>query len=218
MSAPIQDTRRSRNINVWKDAEVYVAHDNSAQVNEDGTFDPEVWSFFGLLNTGTEIGQEFEINRNDVQAFGGELQLKDSRFVRDNRTVTALESNQTTFGILWPGSEWVEEGATVLMAPENAAEVIVAFKTRNSFGDVLIEISRTFAFAYSAGAPKADEGAQATEFTFEVPRDADGALYDQLKILGSGGVETTDLTPIRIFGQGETSGDGTDGGDTSGEL
>lgn len=201
MSSPIVDNRRSRNINVWKDAEVYISHDVGAQVGADGTFDPEVWRYFGLLNTGTEIGQEFEINRNDVQAFGGELQLKDSRFVRDTRTVTALESNEVTHSILWPGSKWVEEGASVLIAPENAAEVIVAFKTVNSFGDTLIEISRTWAFAYSSGSAKGDEGASTTEFTFEIPRDDEGALYDSLKIKGDGTTETADLAPIRIFGQ-----------------
>lgn len=210
--APTQMTSRSRNINVWKDAEVYTSTDLTAQVNPDGTFDPEVWDFFGLLNTGSSIGQEMDVARNDVQSFGGKTQLKDVRFNKDTRTVTALEENETNFALLWPGSKWVQDGASVLMAPDTAAEVIVAFKSVNTFGDVLIDISRRPALAYAPGAGINDEGASTTDYTFEVLEGDDGGLYDRLRIRNDGTVVAEDLTPIRIKAAGEVTEPPVDGG------
>lgn len=195
---PVLETDNARNINVWKDAEVYVSTEADPKVDADGTFDPAVWNFFGLLNEGTEIAQELDVERNDINSFGRKLQMKDVRFNKDTRTVTALEENETNFKILWPGSEFNPNGATVLMAPKNAARVYVAFKTVNSFGDILIDISRDRAFAFSAGAGKTDEGASTTEFTFEVPEDEDGGLYDELRIRKTEGITVSDLEPIRV--------------------
>lgn len=195
---PVTETDNARNINVWKDAEVYVSTASDPKIGADGSFDPAVWSFFGLLNEGSEIGQELDVERNDINSFGRNLQLKDVRFNKDTRTVTALEETETNFRILWPGSEWNPNGATVLMAPQNAARVFAAFKTVNSFGDVLIDVSREKAFAFSSGAGKTDDGASTQEFTFEVPKGDDGGLYDELRIRAKDGVTTSPLQPIRI--------------------
>lgn len=205
MSSPIPGIRsdRARNINVWKDAEVYTSTDLSAQVGADGTFDPEVWDMFGLLNTGSAIGQEMDIARNDVQSFGAVTQLQDVRFNKDSRAVTALEENATNFSLLWPGSEWEPDGVSVLMAPDTSAEVVVAFKTTNSFGDVLIDISRRPALAYAPGSSINDEGASTTDFTFDVLKDEDGGLYDRLRIRDDGTAVVADLTPIRGEGTGD---------------
>lgn len=210
MSAPIPGIRsdRARNINVWKDAEVYTSTNlDAAQVNADGSFDPEVWDYFGLLNTGSSIGQEMDVARNDVQSFGTVTQMQDVRFNKDVRSVTALEENATNFALLWPGSEWEPNGASVLMAPDTAAEVVVAFKTTNSFGDVLIDISRRPAQAFAPGAAINDEGASTTDFTFEVLKDDDGGLYDRLRIRDDGTTEVADLTPIRIAGADAPAGE-----------
>lgn len=201
MTTPIQTVPRSRNINIWKDAEVYTSTDNTAQIGADGTFDPAVWDFFGLLNTGSSIGQEIDVTRDDVQSFGAKLELKDVKFNKDTRTVTALEDNETNFKLLWPDSEWKDNGVSVLKAPKDAAEVVVAFKTVNSFGDVLIDISRIPAFAYASGQEKGDEGASTTEFTFEILEDEKGALYDRLRIKDDGTVTPEDVTPVRIVEQ-----------------
>lgn len=198
MTSPIVNSPRSRNINIWQDAEVYTSTDPNAQVGADGSFDPEVWDFFGLLNTGSEIGQELDVTRDDVQSFGNQLQLKDVKFNKDTRTVTALEDNEVNFALLWPDSAFNDNGVSVLLAPKDAAEVIVAFKTVNSFGDVLIDISRIPAFAYASGQARGDEGASTTEFTFEILEDEKGALYDRLRIKDDGTATPEDVTPVRV--------------------
>ena len=198
MTTPSINTENARNINVWKDAEVYVSTDDTAQVNADGTFDSAVWDFFGLLNTGSSISQEMDIARNDIQSFGGITQMQDVRFNKDSRTVTALEDNAVTFELLWPGSTYLDDGVSVLRAPEKTAEVVVAFKTTNSFGDVLIDISRRPALAYAPGMGINDEGASTTDYTFDVLRDEDGGLYDRLRIKDDGTAVPADLTPVRI--------------------
>lgn len=198
MTTPNINTENARNINVWKDAEVYTSTDLDAQVNADGTFDPLMWDFFGLLNTGSSIGQEMDIARNDIQSFGGVTQMQDVRFNKDVRTVTALEDNPVTNALLWPGSAYVEDGVSVLRAPETTAEVVVAFKTTNSFGDVLIDVSRRPALAYAPGMGINDEGASTTDYTFDVLKDEDGGLYDRLRIKDDGTTVPVDLTPIRI--------------------
>lgn len=198
MTNPVAQTDRARNINLWKDAEVYVSHDDTAQVNADGTFDPETWSFVGLLNAGSPIGQDPDITRNDIQSFGGVLQIKDTKFNKDVRTFDALEDNETVFELMWPGSEFVPNGSGVIVAPLTDAEVIIAFKTENSYGDIYVDVSRRKASVYPSARDKNDDGASTTQFTADVMKDDEGGLYDYLRLRNDG--TTPEVAPevIRI--------------------
>lgn len=190
---------RKRNINIWKKIRVFTATEADAKVGADGTFDPLVWGYVGVMASGSNMNRAPEITRDPINAFGNEFIMNNIDFTKDVRVVTALEDNATSFAIMHPGSEYVEEGASVLMAPLRDAEVIVAFESTNSWGDKYIEISREFATAYStAGQSRADDGAASAEITFEIPMGDDEGLYDQLIIRADDDAIVTPLDPIRI--------------------
>lgn len=204
------ETDRARMIDVWKDAEVYWSTEDDPQVGLDGSFDPKVWKFIGLLNDGSAISQEPEVDRTEINSFGGVLQLLNNKFKKDTRGFDALEMNDVTFPLLWPGSEFKEGKPGVLMAPENPAEGYIAFKTTNSFGDVYIDVSRRKALVYSDGGnERNDDGASVTKFKAEIRKDQYGALYDYLRLRGD---DTPDDLPkvIRFSAEKNDSGDAAD--------
>lgn len=185
----------ANNINIWKDAEVWFSLDEDAQVNSDGTFD-EAWLNVGLLNDGSSIGHERDADRNEVNSWGGKLQLTDQKFNKDTRTFEAIEDNETTFGLMWPDSTYAETGATTLKVPYDAVGV-VALKTVNQKGKTLIDITRRPAHVYPSSMAKNDEGASTTEFTVDVLADDDNSLYDRLTLL-KGETPTVEPDVIRV--------------------
>lgn len=189
---------RERNINLWKHAEVYTSTKDDPKVATDGTFDPATWDFVGLLNDGAAIGQEPDITRNDVKSFGGVLQIKDTKFNKDSRTFTALEDNEVTFSLLWPGSKFVDDGKGAIKAPNVDAEVFIAFKTVNSFGDIYIDVSRRKASVFASNRDKADNGASTTQFTADIMMDDKGFIYDYLRIKAKDGEAEVEVETIRI--------------------
>lgn len=187
----------SDNIRIWKDAEVWISTDEAAVVAADGTFD-ETWSHVGLLNGGSEIGQEFDTDRVEVPSWGGKIRLTDQNFKKDTRSFTALEDNATTFALIWPNSDYVASGSTVLRAP-NDASVVVAFKTTDQKGRVVIDVTRDTANVYPSGTAKADEGASTTEFTVDVRPDDTDSLYDRLTLAaGESPVVSPDVIRIGV--------------------
>ena len=201
------ETDRARMIDVWKDAEVYTSTESDPKIGLDGSFDPKVWKFVGLLNDGSAITQEPEVDRTEINSFGGVLQLLNNKFKKDVRGFDALEMNDVTFPLLWPGSDFKEGEPGVLMAPENPAEVFIAFKTTNSFGDIYIDVSRRKALVYSeSGNERNDDGASVTQFKAEIRKDQFGALYDYLRLRGD---DTPDELPevIRFSEEKNYTGD-----------
>ena len=199
MATPVGDSVRSRNINLWKDAEVWVSDDDVATVATDGTFGA-AWAFVGLLAEGSSIGREQDADRNDINSFGGKKQMTDVVFRKDTRTFDAIEDNETTYELLWPGSKYFEDGVSVKMAPREAASKVVAFKTVNSHGDVHIDISRRKADIYATAEEKSDDGAETKSFTVDVMADDSDALYDHLRIRDDGTAVNQPVAPIRIEG------------------
>lgn len=182
-------------IRIWKDAEVWVSDDPAAIVAADGTFGVE-WAHVGLLNGGSELGQEFDTDRVEVPSWGGKIRATDQNFKKDTRTFSALEDNETVFSLMWPNSTYAATGSTVLRAPTDAL-VVVAFKTVDQKGRVLIDVTRDLANVYPSSANKSDEGASATEFTVDVRPDSTDSLYDRLTLApGAAPVVSPDV--IRI--------------------
>ena len=200
MTTPLpSDSVRSRNVNLWKDAEVWVSDEDTATVAPDGTFGAD-WAFVGLLAEGSPIGREQDADRNDINSFGGKKQMTDVVFRKDTRTFDAIEDNATTYELLWPGSTYVENGVSVKMTPREAASKVIAFKTVNSHGDVHIDISRRKADIYATSEEKPDEGAESRSFTVDVMADDFDALYDHLRIRDDGTTVNQPVAPIRIEG------------------
>lgn len=201
----------ARNVNIWKSAAVYVSDEDDAVFNEDGT-PTEDWMHVGILAGGSAIGQERDADRTEVEGWAAQLIDTDQRFKKDTRTMNALEDTKTTFGLMYPNSEYNEGGPTVVMVPEDARKV-VAFKTINQHGKALIEITREKANIYPSNMDKSDEGASGTEFTIDVRADADNALYDRMEV----DVDTTTTAPeVKRFKVGSGNG-GDDNGGAEGE-
>lgn len=185
----------ANNIRIWKNAEVWISHDADATVDADGTFGAD-WAHVGLLNGGSEIGQEFDTDRVEVPSWGGKIRATDQNFKKDTRTFSALEDNETVFGLMWPNSAYVPTGSTVLRVPHDA-RVVVAFKTVDQDGRTVIDVTRDQANVYPTGMAKSDEGASPTEFTAEVLPDTTDSLYDRLVVAPGG---APDIAPdvIRV--------------------
>lgn len=166
----------AQNVNIWKNAAVWVAEDEAAKVGIDGSFG-EDWANVGVLAEGSEIGQEFETDRNDINGFGGGLITTDQKFTKDVRTFTALEDNATTQELIWPNSYRSKNGSLMLRKPKDAQK-IVAFETVNQRGEKVIEVTRVPANIYPGGLGKGDDGADSKEFTVEVRPDREDNLYE----------------------------------------
>ena len=204
MTTPISPdspaSARKRNINIWKRIRVFFASDLDATMSVDGTIDYTAWAYLGLMASGSSIGKSPEITRNAINAFGEDFIMNDVRFTKDVRTITALEDHDTTWEIMNPGSERVADGtAGVIVAPEFDVERLFLFEATNSWGDKYYEVTRNPSFAHAAaGQSRADDGAASTEITIEVPKGADGGLYDYLVIRSDGETGPANLEPIRI--------------------
>lgn len=167
----------AQNVNIWKDAEVWVADLDTAKVEADGTFG-EDWVSVGVLAEGSSIGQSPETDRTEVKAFGGTLITTDQKFSKDVRTFTSLEDNDTTFALIWPNSYKSASGSYILKKPQDALKV-VAFKTVNQNGKTVVEVTRQKANVYPSSMDKADDGASTVEFSVEVRADENDTLYER---------------------------------------
>lgn len=206
MTTPVPNTpnapasARKRNINIWKEINVFYSSDESATMSNDGTIDPEVWAYLGLTASGSSLGKTPEITRNKINAFGEAFIMNDTRFTNDTRSFTLLELNEVTWQIINPGSEYVADGtAGVIVAPEVDFEGLFLFEAVNSYGDRYFEVTRNISYAHAdAGQSRSDDGASTIEATVEVPKGHDGGLYDYLVIRSNGETGPANLDPIRI--------------------
>ena len=194
-------TDRARNIDLWKDAEVYFSDADDPKIGADGSLAPETWAYVGLLNVGSSISRESEIERNDIESFGGIKQMTDVKSKKDVRTFTPMENNGVVYEIMWPGSTaFTDDGVMVLAAPKTVTKGFFAFKTTNSFGDVLIDVTRRRADAYIDSEEKNDAGAEVHDVTVDVLEDDLGQWYDRLRIKSDGATANETVAPIRVEG------------------
>lgn len=92
------------NANLWTEADVYVGDldaVNPATVNDPFGSD---WDLVGLLNGDNGIVESRSEDTNDIYAWGGILVRTSRNHFKLTRTFTALEDNDVTFALRWPGS------------------------------------------------------------------------------------------------------------------
>lgn len=177
------NTDAANNVNIWKDARVWIADSETAKVGTNGEFGSD-WVSVGVLAEGSSIGQEPETDRVEIKGFGGSLITTDQKFSKDVRTFTALEDNDTTFALIWPNAYKSASGSYILRKPTDALK-IVAFETTNQRGEKLIDVTRHKANVYPSSQDKSDDGASTTEFTVEVRPGNDDTLYERHTFDGS---------------------------------
>lgn len=112
------------NASNWPDADVYVAPlGTSLPATVDDDF-PAGWELVGLLDGETGFPEAREEEQNDFYAWGGTLVRRVRRNFKLTKSFTALEDNDTTWSLIWPGSDPDE---VVVPRPEN---LLVAFEVR----------------------------------------------------------------------------------------
>lgn len=201
MADEVENVDVEKNVNIWKNAEVLVSDEDQAQVEADGTFGAD-WLHVGMLAGGSSIGQERDADRNEVEGWGAQLITTEQKFKKDTRTFTALEDTETTFGLMYPNSQYNEGGVTIVMAPEDAKK-IVAFRTVNQNGKTVIEVTRIKANVYPSNMDKNDDGASTVEFTVEVRKDAKNAMYERATFNEDATDVIPEITRFKSSGEAE---------------
>jgi hypothetical protein len=117
------------NATVWPDADVYIGPTtaiNPASIDDDF---PGTWDLCGLLDGDAGFAQSRNEDVGDKYAWGGILVRTTRQHFKQTVKFTALEDNDTTRELIWPGST---AGSIVVPRP---ARVKIAFEMRE--GDVI---------------------------------------------------------------------------------
>lgn len=160
--------------NLWTDADVYVSTNLSATLpaNASTAFGVD-WDLVGLLDGDEGFPESRDEDTDDKFAWGGILVKTSRNHFKLTKSFTALEDNDTTFSLLWPGST-----ATTIKVPR-PARVLVAFETRE--GD---KVRRLITSLYAEVSLDGDHGENETDlesatFTATIFPTADGDLFDR---------------------------------------
>jgi hypothetical protein len=163
--------------NIWADANVYVAFDLDATdpADADTPFGGD-WDLVGLLDGEEGFTEARDEDTEDHYAWGGVLIRTSRRNFKLTRSFTALETNEVTDRLRWPGSS-----ATQILVPSgNRIErVKVAFEMED--GD---EIRRLIS-AYQAeitvdgDVNENEQDIASVPFMVTVFPDDDGVLFNR---------------------------------------
>lgn len=117
------------NASLWTDADVYVGPlDAVNPATVDDPF-PAEWGLVGLLDGDEGFNESRDEDKDDKYAWGGILVRTSRAHFKLTRSFTALEDNDTTRSLIWPGST-----STQLIVPR-PVPIKLAFETRE--GDVV---------------------------------------------------------------------------------
>lgn len=139
--------------NLWTDADVYISTNLSATLPADANTPFGVdWDLVGLLDGDDGFPESRDEDTDDKFAWGGILVKTSRNHFKLTKSFTALEDNDTTFSLLWPGSS-----ATQIVVPR-PAKVLVAFETRE--GD---KVRRLITANYAEVSLDGDHGENETD-------------------------------------------------------
>lgn len=109
---------------IWADADVYVGPTDATNPDDaDTEFGPE-WDLVGLLSGDAGFVESREEDSEDHFAWGGILVRTTRRNFKLTKTFTALENNDVTRELIWPGSP---AGKLVVPRPKR---IKIGFETR----------------------------------------------------------------------------------------
>ncbi|MFG2748009.1 Ig-like domain-containing protein [Streptomyces xanthophaeus] len=160
--------------NLWTDADVYISTNLSATLPADADTPFGVdWDLVGLLDGDDGFPESRDEDTDDKFAWGGILVRTSRNHFKLTKAFTALEDNDVTFSLLWPGSS-----ATQIKVPR-PAKVLVAFETRE--GD---KVRRLITANYAEVSLDGDHGENETDlesmtFTATIYPTGDGVLFDR---------------------------------------
>lgn len=160
--------------NLWTDADVYISTNLSATLpaNASTPFGVD-WDLVGLLDGDDGFPESRDEDTDDKFAWGGILVRTSRNHFKLTKSFTAIEDNDTTFSLLWPGSS-----ASQIKVPR-PAKVLVAFETRE--GD---KVRRLITANYAEVSLDGDHGENETDlesmtFVATIYPTGDGVLFDR---------------------------------------
>ncbi len=165
--------------NLWTDADVYISTNLSATLpaNASTPFGVD-WDLVGLLDGDDGFPESRDEDTDDKFAWGGILVRTSRQHFKLTKSFTALEDNDTTYSLLWPGSS-----PTQIVVPR-PARVRIAFETRE--GD---KVRRLISAQYAEVALDGDHG--------ENESDLESMVFAATIFPTSGGVLfTRQTTPL----------------------
>lgn len=160
--------------NLWTDADVYVSTNLAAALPADAETAFGVdWDLVGLLDGDEGFPESRDEDTDDKFAWGGILVRTSRNHFKLTKSFTALEDNETTYSLLWPGSS-----ATQIVVPR-PAKVLVAFETRE--GD---KVRRLITANYAEISLDGDHGENETDleamtFAATIYPTGAGVLFDR---------------------------------------
>jgi hypothetical protein len=160
--------------NLWTDADVYISTNLSATLPADADTPFGVdWDLVGLLDGDDGFPESRDEDTDDKYAWGGMLVKTSRNHFKLTKSFTALEDNDTTFALLWPGST-----PTKIKIPR-PARVLVAFETRE--GE---KVRRLITSQYAEISLDGDHGENETDlesatFVATIFPTSDGDLFDR---------------------------------------
>lgn len=125
-------SRDPGNVNIWQDARIWTATGSGARpalpTDASTPVDEDDWFELGILDGDAGIGEERSSDETEHFGWGiGLIKIGNKNF-KLSRTFSALEDNDTTRGILWPGST-----ATALYMPKPVYRYL-GFETVSDLG------------------------------------------------------------------------------------
>lgn len=137
--------RSPENVNIWQDARVWLSlatvrpelPTDADTAVEEGPF-VSAWGEFGILDGEAGFGEERSFDETEHYGWGMGLIKIGTRNYKLNRTFSALEDNEATRAVLWPGST-----ASKLMMPK-PIYAWLGFESTSDLGNVerLFTVSR----------------------------------------------------------------------------
>lgn len=137
--------RSPENVNIWQDARVWLSLASTRPVlpltADEAVAETDFttgWGEFGILDGEAGFGEERSFDETEHFGWGIGLIKIGTRNFKLNRTLSALEDNEATRAVVWPGST-----ATKLMMPK-PVNAWLGFETTSDLGNVerLFTVSR----------------------------------------------------------------------------
>ncbi len=132
---------------------------------------PALWKYVGLLKGDSGFQDSREWSETDIPAWGYGTVKVSSKDFKDTRKFTAIEDNDTTFGLIWPGSD-----DTKIVVPRPAQKYI-AFQLVDDEGNTERYISKRKARIWAPNWNQVEGQVDGYEFDARIFPDSDKELY-----------------------------------------
>ncbi|CPR79221.1 hypothetical protein [Mycobacteroides abscessus] len=132
---------------------------------------PALWKYVGLLHGDNGFENSREWNETDITAWGYGVIKVASKNLKVERKFTALEDNDTTEGLIWPGST-----SSTLVVPKPASKFI-AFQLVDDLGQTKRYISKLKSRIWAPNANEKEGAADGYPFTARIFPNGNKELF-----------------------------------------